>query len=60
MKIAIIIVIGIVVIPLLILGIAKACETIEEDYKKDTKVKCFFKYFCKTDYYKKKRTLSHF
>lgn len=52
MKIALIIAVGTVVIPLLVLAGIKLCDAIEKDYKKDTKVKCFFRYFRKTDYYK--------
>ena len=52
MKYVISLAVGLIVIPLLILAGIKICEAIEKDYIKDTKVKCFFKYFRKTDYYK--------
>lgn len=52
MKIFVSIAIGMFIIPLLVLAGIKTCEVIEEDYKRDTKVKCFFRYFRKTDYYK--------
>lgn len=52
MKIVVIIAVGMIMIPLLVLAGIKTCEAIDEDYKKATKVKCFFRYFRKTDYYK--------
>lgn len=52
MKIVVIIAVGMIIIPLLVLAGIKTCEAIEEDYKRDAKVKCFFRYFRKTDYYK--------
>lgn len=52
MKIVVIIAVGMIMIPLLVLAGIKTCEAIDEDYKKATKVKCFFRSFRKTDYYK--------
>lgn len=52
MKFVIIIAVGAIVIPLLVLAGIKVCDMIDKDYKKVTKVNCFFRYFRKTDYYK--------
>lgn len=41
MKIVVIIAVGMIIIPLFVLAGIKTCEAIEEDYKRDVKVKCF-------------------